>query len=352
MSNRDVKFANRDRKSDEPRPRFIRSALLNAFAEAARSLGLDPYRMLRRAGLPVAALDHPDYQIPADRVQALLADCANSAASEDFGLLVGKAFRLSMKGPLGLLMREQPTVRESLDILQRYLRYQNDNVDIRTAPEGDDLAVIPELISPRTTVSRQMVDLTLAMYVQIFRGLLGEDWRPVSVFFAHAAPDDPTPYESLGRRVVFGAPWTGFVMTQADLATANPEADPQMAREIALYIEANAQPLGVSATEQVSAMIRRLLPGGDCNVDRVAQLMGVDRRTVHRRLAAEGASFTQLLDAIRREVAVRQLIHTDRSLGEVSALVGFSSLSTFSRWFRQAFGMQPSEYRRNAHGAG
>jgi hypothetical protein len=70
--------------------------------------------MLRRAGLPVAALDHPDYQIPADRVQALLADCANSAASEDFGLLVGKAFRLSMKGPLGLLMREQPTVRESL----------------------------------------------------------------------------------------------------------------------------------------------------------------------------------------------------------------------------------------------
>jgi AraC-like DNA-binding protein len=352
LSNRDVKFANRDRKHDEPRPRFIRSALLNAFAEAARSLGLDPYRMLRRAGLPVAALDHPDYQIPADRVQALLADCANSAASEDFGLMVGKAFRLSMKGPLGLLMREQPTVRESLDVLQRYLRYQNDNVDIRTAPQGDDLAVIPELISPRTTVSRQMVDLTLAMYVQIFRGLLGEGWRPVCVFFAHAAPEDPAPYESLGRRVVFDAPSTGFLMTQADLATANPEADPQMAREIALYIEANAQPLGVSATEQVSAIIRRLLPGGDCNVDQVAQLMGVDRRTVHRRLAAEGGSFTQLLDAIRREVAVRQLIHTDRSLGEVSALVGFSSLSTFSRWFRQAFGMQPSEYRRSAHGGG
>ncbi|HEY2596654.1 MAG TPA: AraC family transcriptional regulator [Chloroflexota bacterium] len=312
-------------------------------------MGLDPYRMLRRAGLPVAALDHPDYQIPADRVQALLADCANSAASEDFGLLVGKAFRLSMKGPLGLLMREQPTVRESLDVLQRYLRYQNDNVEIRLAPQGDDVAVVPELISPRTTVSRQMVDLTLAMYVQIFRGLLGESWRPACVFFARAAPTDPAPYESLGRRLEFGAPSTGFLLTQQDLATHNPDADPQMAREIALYIEANAQPQGVSATEQVSALIRRLLPGGDCNVDRVAQLMGVDRRTVHRRLAAEGGSFTHLLDAIRREVAVRQLVNTDRQLGEVALLVGFSSLSTFSRWFRQAFGMQPSEYRRGAH---
>ena len=122
-----------------------------------------------------------------------------------------------------------------------------------------------------------------------------------------------------------------------------------MAREIALYIEANAEPQGVSATEQVSALIRRLLPGGECNVDRVAQLMGVDRRTVHRRLAAEGVSFTHLLDAIRREISVRQLINSDRQLGEVAILVGFSSLSTFSRWFRQAFGMQPSEYRRGAH---
>lgn len=348
MSDRDVKFANRDRQNLLQRPRFIRSALLSAFAEAARSLGLDPYHMLRRAGLPVAALDHPDFQIAADKVQALLADCANSAASEDFGLLVGKAFRLSMKGPLGLLMREQPSVRDALEVLQRYLRYQNDNVEIRIVPHEEGLVVVPELISPRTTVSRQMVDLTLAMYVQIFRGLLGEAWRPRCVFFAHPAPRDTQPYDSLSDHVEFAAPSTGFLMTEADLATQQPEADPQMAREIALYIEANAEPQAVSATEQVSAMIRRLLPSGDCNVDRVAQLMGVDRRTVHRRLAAEGASFTQLMDGIRREVAVRQLMQTGRPLGEVAMLVGFSSLSTFSRWFRQAFGMQPSEYRKAA----
>jgi AraC-like DNA-binding protein len=193
-----------------------------------------------------------------------------------------------------------------------------------------------------------MVDMTLAMYVQVFRGLLGEAWRPKRVFVAHASPRDTQPYDSLSDHVEFGAPSTGFLMTRADLATPLPDADPQMAREIALYIEANAQPQAVSSTEQVSAMIRRLLPSGECNVDRVAQLMGVDRRTVHRRLAAEGGSFTQLMDGIRREVAVRQLVQTGRPLGEVASLVGFSSLSTFSRWFRQAFGMQPSEYRKGA----
>jgi AraC-like DNA-binding protein len=72
---------------------------------------------------------------------------------------------------------------------------------------------------------------------------------------------------------------------------------------------------------------------------------------VHRRLAAEGKSFTQLLDNARREVATWQLRHGDQPLGEVTALLGFSSPSTFSRWFRQAYGIQPSEFRRLTHDA-
>ena len=349
MSNRDTKFALGDSKSEEPRPRFIRGALLNAFAQAARSLGLDPYHMLRRAGLPVAALDHPDYQIPVDRVQALLSDCAKSAGSQDFGLLVGAAFKISMKGPLGLLMREQPNVRAALEVLQRYLRYQNDNVDIRTEPRVGGLMVIPELISPRTRSSRQMVDMTVTMYVQIFRGLLGEDWSSECVALADPAPADTGPYEAILGRVKFGHTENGFFLTDKDLATPLPEADPQMARELARYIESHAPQPAATTGEAVSALILRLLPEGDCSVDRVAQHLGVDRRTIHRRLAAEGRSFTQLLDEARREIATWQLIHSDQPLSEVTTLVGFSSLSTFSRWFRQAFGVQPSEYRRVAH---
>jgi AraC-like DNA-binding protein len=324
--------------------------VLLAFVEAARGLGLDPFHMLRRAGLPVAALDHSDYRIPADRLQALLADCAKSAASEEFGLLVGGAFRLSMKGPLGLLMREQVDVRTAVDMLRRYLRYQGDNVEIRAVSHPDGLLILPELTSARSRASRQMIELTLAMYVQIFRGLLGARWRPGRVAFAHAAPADVEPYETQLGPVEFGAPFTGFLLSDADLATPLGDGDPQLTQEIARMIEAGGAPAGDSVGETVSGLIRRLLPEGDCSVDRVAQHLGIDRRTVHRRLAAEGKSFTQLLDATRREVAFQQLNQGDLPLGEVATLVGFSSLSTFSRWFRQVSGMQPSEYRRVQQG--
>jgi AraC-like DNA-binding protein len=305
--------------------------------------------MLRRAGLPVAALDHPDYQIPADRVQALLADSAKSANSEEFGLLVGAAFKLSMKGPLGLLMREQANVRAAVEVLQRYLRYQNDNVEILSEPQGGGLLIVTDLVSARTRVSRQMIDMTVAMFVQIFRGLLGQDWMPARVALARPAPADPKPYRELLGAVEFGASFSGFLMTNRDLGTRLGQADPYMAREIARYIEASAAPQGASASETVSALILRLLPDGECNVDRVAQHLGVDRRTVHRRLANEGKSFTQLLESARRDVATWHLSHGDQPLSEVTALVGFSSLSTFSRWFRSAYGMQPSEFRRLAH---
>jgi AraC-like DNA-binding protein len=307
--------------------------------------------MLRRAGLPVAALDHADYQIPADRVQALLADSARSANSEDFGLLVGGAFKLSMKGALGLLMREQPNVRAAVEVLQRYLRYQNDNVEIRTEPMAGGVLICPELISARTRSSRHMVDLSVAMYVQTFRGLLGEDWMPALVAFSHGPPADPRPYREMLGHVEFDAPLTGFLMTPPDLATPLDQSDPQMAREIARYIEASAAPQSTNTGETVAALILRLLPHGDCTIDRIAEHLGVDRRTVHRRLAAEGKSFTQLLENARREVATWQLSHGHQSLSEVTVLVGFSSLSTFSRWFRAAYGMQPSEFRRMAQRA-
>jgi AraC-like DNA-binding protein len=242
-------------------------------------------------------------------------------------------------------------VRAAVEVLQRYLRYQNDYIEIRTEPVGGGLMIVPELISARTRTSRQMIDLTVAMYVQIFRGLLGEAWKPARVALARPTPSDVAPYRGLLGAVEFGASFTGFLMTNKDLATPLGQSDPQMAREIARYIEASAAPQGARASETVTALILRLLPDGECNVDRVAQHLGVDRRTVHRRLAAEGKSFTQLLEAARRDVATWQLSHGDQPLTEVTALVGFSSLSTFSRWFRAAYGMQPSEFRRLAHAA-
>lgn len=345
MPNRDVKFAYGDSNGDELRPALTRSALLTAFAEAARSLGLDPYHMLRRAGLPVAALDAPDRLVRVDRVQALLADCARAADSEEFGLLVGRQSKLWTAATYGRPMREQTSVRDALEALRRQVRHQDEYIHLRIAPSAaGGVKVLPLLVSPRTRASRQMTEMTLVMFVQLFRDLLGEAWTPQWVGLAFPAPAHVEPYREILGSVEFGAAHTGFSLTREELAAAPLAADTEESGRV------QPAPGGPETAfiERVSALILRLMPEGQCSVEGVAGKLGVDRRTVHRRLAAEGESFGQLLEAARRDVAIWHLGHTDERLGQLPALLGFASPSTFSRWFRGAFGMQPSGFRKRA----
>ena len=88
-----------------------------------------------------------------------------------------------------------------------------------------------------------------------------------------------------------------------------------------------------------------LLGSGTCTIDRVAQHLGVDRRTIHRRLASEGQTFSGIVDAVRRELAERYLNDRNRTLAEVSSLLGFSAPSGFSHWYRRQFSGRASDVR-------
>jgi AraC-like DNA-binding protein len=62
----------------------------------------------------------------------------------------------------------------------------------------------------------------------------------------------------------------------------------------------------------------------------------MDRRTLHRRLVRQGTSFSELVQRERIELAQGYMDAGDRSLTEIAELLGFSCLSAFSRWKRQA----------------
>jgi AraC-like DNA-binding protein len=88
-----------------------------------------------------------------------------------------------------------------------------------------------------------------------------------------------------------------------------------------------------------------MLPLGRCSVDKVAQHLGVDRRTVHRHLARSGETFSSLVDEVRAELAEGYLEGRSGRLADVADLLGFSQLSAFSRWHKRHFGYSLTERR-------
>src|SRR6516225_7220709 len=66
--------------------RLIRSAVLSNYVEVARSVGLDPYRMISEFRLPPASLNDPDVKVPVGAVGRLLEESAARSGKLDFGL--------------------------------------------------------------------------------------------------------------------------------------------------------------------------------------------------------------------------------------------------------------------------
>jgi AraC-like DNA-binding protein len=110
-------------------------------------------------------------------------------------------------------------------------------------------------------------------------------------------------------------------------------------------LEANPASKTPDMTAHVRELVVMLLGTGTCTIDRIAQHLGIDRRTIHRRLTQEGKTFSDVVEAVRRELAERYVKDRHRSLAEISLLLGFSAPSGFSRWYRQRFKAAPSEQR-------
>jgi AraC-like DNA-binding protein len=325
---------------------LIRSASLTNFAEVARASGLDSTRLARELGLPQRCLRDPDLTIPLDAARQLLEVAAERSGNEAFGLLMAETRQLSNLGPVGLLVREQPTVRLAIDALARYSKRLNEALFLKLEETGNVVVLREELIVGHAGAVRQSTELAIGVVFRVLRTLLGPHWRPLRVCFAHDAPADRSVHERVfGRNVEFGHAFNGIVFSRSDLESPNPTADPAMARYARQLIESSSGDETADLSAQVRDLVVTLLGSGRCTIEQVAQHMGVDRRTIHRQLAREGESFSTIVDSVRRELADRYLRDRKRSLTEISSMLGFSAPSGFSRWYQKQFHASPSEHR-------
>ncbi|MDM4765772.1 AraC family transcriptional regulator [Pelomonas sp. SE-A7] len=325
---------------------LTRGAALTHYLEVARAAGLDPVALLAEAGLPADAALHPEAMISGEAVRQLLELSAERSGWPDFGLRMAEGRRLSNLGPLGLLIRDQPTLRQAMTEVVRYLHTHNQALLLRLEEVGPMVIVREELIVGRGGSVRQATELTLGVTARVMQLLLGSDWRPRRVCFAHPAPRDASVHRRVfGAPVEFGHDFNGIVCLASELDRPNPAADPVMAQQARRMLEAARAADRAGLSVEARQLMLLLLPGGACTVEAVAAHLGVDRRTVHRQLSKEGLSFSSLLEALRRELAARMVEERQRPLEQVASLLGFASASAFSRWHRQAFGESARQRR-------
>jgi AraC-like DNA-binding protein len=79
-----------------------------------------------------------------------------------------------------------------------------------------------------------------------------------------------------------------------------------------------------------------------------AEWASLTPRQLQKRLAEQGLSFTELVEEVRRERALRLLRDTDRSIGDIAQDCGYTEVSPFHRAVRRWTGLTPLQVRQQA----
>ena len=121
---------------------------------------------------------------------------------------------------------------------------------------------------------------------------------------------------------------------------------PRGGRELDLVPASQNPPYGeVGLAERTRQVIGAQLALGRATMQDVTTRLALSERTFRRQLRARGTSFQELLDQVRRELALHYLRGASCSATELSRRLGFNGASAFYRAFRRWTGCSLPEYR-------
>jgi AraC-like DNA-binding protein len=324
----------------------VRAATLTNYFEVADSLGLDADAMIARAGLTREMLADPDRRIPGSAASLLLEESARASNCPAFGLLMAEARPISGLGAISLLLRHQRTLRDAIRVLIRYQHVLAETMVISLEEEGES-AVICTDIAAAHHMTRQPIEMIVGEMRLAFTAIAGGKWHPESAHFVHAAPPDLAIHRRvLACPVQFGSDFNGLTCSAASLEAPIAGAEPEMAR----YAEDTVEMLMPTAdqgtlAERTRRALYLLLPAGRGTVEHAAERLGLHPRALQRQLEKEGTSFGGVLNRARRELALRHLASPAHSIEAIAVLVGYATLSSFSRWFTAEFGVPAGVWR-------
>lgn len=328
---------------------LVRAASLTGYFEVAVSLGLVTRPLLREAGLSPVMLAKPEQMLPARSVITLLERSAAVSNCITFGLRMAELRSLADLGMVSLLIAHQPTLREALSVLVDY-RHRINSMLVLHVDEHDDIVLLREEFALHPPIPcRQSNDLALGVLARVGATLLGPAWQPVCISFSYEQPEPGQRdiYRRLfGCRIEYGGDHDGIVIERRAMDAPNPRADAALASHARNLVDTMLGPAQRSLAEEVEESIMLRLPTGRASIGSTAEVLGMNVRTLQRRLRLERTGFTELLERVRDQQAARYLGNPRLRLTDVADLLGYASLAAFSRWYAERFSESPSAARK------
>ena len=301
--------------------------------------------------LPETVLSEPRARVPFGDFERLLARAVQLTGDPGFGLTLGETAPETTLQLLGYLLLSCRTLRDSFDVLERYAALSIDGAGWSLS-EREGRATFAFECPMLTDVGQRFAsEYTMAMALRVARHFVSDlPLQLTSVQFRHEDPGYAARYQRVfGTAVQFGQPLNAISYPAALLDVPQRHADEATNWALRDTADRLLQTMDrpSSLAERVRGVLRSEAMLAAPEVEKLARTIGLTRRAMRRRLAAEGTSFTLLVDEARCRLACEEL-RRDGSVRTISERMGYSEPSAFYRAFRRWTGQTPSEFVRSA----
>jgi AraC-like DNA-binding protein len=313
-----------------------------------RAAGVALAPLLSRAGLTTEQIDDPNARMPVQSQIKLLELAAEALHDDLLGFHLAQDYDLREIGLFYYVLASSEILADALHRAERYSGIVNEGFSLQ-ARIGKDTAIALSYVGIDRRSDRHQIGFWLTSLVRLCRQLTNRRLVPSRVKVMHRRDKTPAEFRSLlGCEIEYGASTDEIVFPAAVKLMPIVSADPYLNQLLLKYSEealAHRPANGATLRSSVENAITPLLPHGKAGAGEVARQLGMSHRTLARRLAAEGLTFSEIQTELRTDLAKRYLRDGDLPVSQIAWLLGYREVSAFTHAFKRWTGTAPRQSR-------
>lgn len=323
--------------------RYVNAALKHTVAR-----GLDPVALLRQNRISPRLLSENSARISIERYADLQVGTMLAMQDEAMGY-AGERLPIGAWSMMCHAVIGAGTLGQALHRYCRFFQLFPFGAQPVLSSEHENMAISLRLIHGRHTVDPYISELALFNCHRFASWLVQSQLPLVAVELNHGAAADPADYRHMfqGNPVLFDATESRlvFAATLLDRPVVQNEQSLRRYLRHPVLSMLTQDYRGQSWSYQVRDLLRRDLAQMP-ELSDVGEVLEVHPQTLRRRLSAEGTSFKDIKNQLRRDTALHYLGKQGLSIEEIAHRAGFSESSAFIRAFKSWTGVTPYTYRK------
>lgn len=313
--------------------------------------GKELRELLHGTGVSPRAFMYDDILLTMEQQTVIAMNAMRLSGDEGIGLRLGRLLTPEAYGPLGFLVSASPDLQTALTHFRTFLPTRIPFVELHTAIVGDSLACRLEVrFADDTRMVQAAVESIGLSLCAIVEDICGSRFESGTFYCRYPPPHYAQRYGDYFPVPVEFSSNQNCLVVDRSLATAhNPiasKANYALALQQCRSMIATLPGLDKSTADRVKQVLLSS-PPGTLTEQNVADLLCMSRRTLARRLAAEGSGFSAIQAAILADIGASNLRNSNDTVESIAALLNYYDASNFRRAFKKWFKMTPEEFRKS-----